>query len=119
LDWGSWSDDTGPIDDGPENKRGGASNGRDSNPNDSPLAHLLADSQKRLETRRTMGDVVQLVLRHLYDSPRHAGQDFAVRTAHAFGVGELPKRRLLQFFADAVEVHSIAYYALTRISVMP
>ena len=63
----------GPVNNGPENNRGGARNGRDSNPHDSPLTHLLADRQKRLEARRTMSDVVQLVLRHLYDSPRHTG----------------------------------------------
>jgi hypothetical protein len=73
LDGGSWSDYAGPVNNGAEDKDGGTRSGRDPKPNDSPLTHLLPDRQKRLEARRTMSDVVQLVLRHLYDSPRHTG----------------------------------------------
>jgi hypothetical protein len=72
LNGGSWSDDTDPVNNGAENDRGSRRNGGDPKPDDSPLTHLLADRQKRLEARRTMGDVMQLALRHLYDSPRHA-----------------------------------------------
>src|SRR5216684_1081378 len=65
LDRSRWSDDAGPVNNGSQDE-GGARNRRDSNPNDSPLTHLLADRQKRLKTRRTMSDVVELGLRHLY-----------------------------------------------------
>jgi hypothetical protein len=117
LDGGSWSADAGPVNNGAENKDGSTRNSRDPKPNDSPLTHFLADRQKRLETRRTMGDVVELVLRHLYDSPRHATQDLGVGTANAFRVGKFPEGRFLQLLANPFDVHSIAYYALTRISV--
>ena len=66
-----------------------------------------------------MGDVVELVLCHLYDSPRHATQGLGVGTANPLRVGKLPEGRFLQLLANTFDVHSIAYYALTRISVVP
>ena len=66
-----------------------------------------------------MGDVVELVLRHLYDSPRHATQGLGVGTANPLRVWKLPEGRFLQLLANTFDVHSIAYYALTRISVVP
>ncbi len=83
------------------------------------MTDFLADGLKRPKTRRATGDVVQLSLRHRYDSAGHLVQSLGVGTAHAIGVGKLRDGRFLQFFANPFEVHSIAYYALTSISVMP
>ena len=63
-----------------------------------------------------MGDMVELVLRHLYDSSRHATQGLGVGTANALRVGKLSEGRFLQLLANPFDVHSIAYYALTRIN---
>ena len=119
LDRGSWSRNASEVNDGAENDDGGAGSGSDSNPSDSLLTYLVADRQKSLKTRRTVGDVVQLGLRHRHDSPGHAVQGLGIGTANSFGIWKLSERRFLQLFANPFDVHSIAYYALTSIGVMP
>jgi hypothetical protein len=119
LDRGNSSRNAREVNDSAENDDGGAGSDSDSNPSVSLLTHLLADRQKSLKTRRTVGDVVQLGLRHRYDSPRHAGQDLGIWTANSFGIWKLSERRFLQLFANPLDVHSIAYYASTSIGVMP
>ena len=76
------------------------------------MTDFRADGLERPKTSRAMGDVVQLSLRHRYDSPDMifgvSGSEQPVRS----GLGTRDGR-FLPFLANPFEVHSIEYCALT------
>ena len=100
--------DASEVNDRADNDDGGAGKSCSANSKASLMTDFRADGLKRPKTRRALGDVAQLSLRHRYDSPGHAVQSLGSGQPVRSGLGTRDGR-FLQFLANPFEVHSIKY----------